>query len=334
MGLSRMGRLAALTTAVIFVLAGCGGAATTGTMPLAAMTQGRAHKASGKSWMLPEAKNEDLLYVANYFAAVNVYNFRTLALVGTLSVYYPGGECTDESGNVFITSVKGSSIVEYAHGGTTPIATLTDSSFYPDDCFIDTASGNLCVANLDGGVGGSSGNLSIYRHAEAPPQSYVDANPYDDEYFACTYDGDGNAFVDVSGPDGHLVFDELPVGAKKLKRIWLGHNHHRSSDLDWDGRFLTNGDAANTVYRFSVGVDRKRVYYDGRTMLRAVGSGVATTRVVPYAGALEMVGTVSGNAVQIWRYPSGWSLRYITSGLDSPDGVAVSLAPTHSRIHK
>jgi hypothetical protein len=278
-----------------------------------------------RSWMLPEAKSEDLLYVANYSAAVTVYDYNTLKLVGTLSVSSPGGECSDEHGNVFITNVRSASITEYTHGGTSPIATLVDTNFYSGDCFVDPTTGDLCVSNLDGGA--NSGSLAVYKHARGAPRFYYDHAYFISYYYSCAYDADGNAFVDASVVSGPLKFDELAVGARRLRRFRLGRQQHGGGDLNWDGRYLTNGDGGNRIYRFSVGVNRRRVYQDGVTSLKSAPGGVAKSRIVPYQGAREIVGALQNDdAVQIWTYPGGRLLRTIDSGLNSPDGVAVSLA--------
>jgi hypothetical protein len=122
------------------------------------------------------------------------------------------------------------------------------------------------------------------------------------------------------------VFDELPVGAKALTRIRYA-GHRQGSALDWDGRYMTEGDGGNKVYRFSVGADRQRVYRDGFATLENAVGGVSKTWILRYRGAHEIVGSAQNNdAVQIWTYPAGRSLHVIDSGLDEPDGVTVSLA--------
>jgi hypothetical protein len=49
----------------------------------------------------------------------------------------PFGECSDSAGDVFVaayanSSMNSSTIYEYAHGGTSPVATLSDSSLRND----------------------------------------------------------------------------------------------------------------------------------------------------------------------------------------------------------
>ena len=66
----------------------------------------------------------------------------------------PYGECVDKAGDVFVADFGGNTgtpaILEYAHGGTKPIATLSDPGYYPESCSIDPTTGNLAVTN-DGG---------------------------------------------------------------------------------------------------------------------------------------------------------------------------------------
>ena len=62
----------------------------------------------------------------------------------------PYGECVDEKGDVFILNFDGESIVEYAHGGTAPIATLNDPGEKPSGCSVNPATGDLAVTNFSG----------------------------------------------------------------------------------------------------------------------------------------------------------------------------------------
>ena len=83
--------------------------------------------------MDPMAASGQRLYVSNNaLGTVNAYTYPEGRLVGTLTGFIsPFGECTDAAGDVFIvaysdSSKKSSTIYEYAHGGTAPIATLSD----------------------------------------------------------------------------------------------------------------------------------------------------------------------------------------------------------------
>lgn len=294
---------------------------------VASEPDGRAAHNHRKSWMLPEASGEDLLYIANYKAgSVNVYSYKTLKLVGMLSgLNGPNGECTDRTGNVYIVNSRSDSIVEYPHGGTSPIATIDDYPYYPNDCGIDSTTGDLCVANLDATP--LYGNLAIYKKARGMPSLYSDQNPYIAYYFSCAYDPDGNAYVDASFVDGGLIYDELAVGAKKLTRFRLGRAARHGGTLRWDGRYMAVNDGGNRVRRFDIG-SRERAYHDGQTILRTSVGGISKFWVYAKGRSREIIGTVqTKNEIQIWTYPAGSSLHILDSGFDEPDGVTVSVAP-------
>lgn len=141
-------------TAIIFIalLAGCGGAQDALSV---------AQISHSTSWMLPEAKSQDLLYVTGTAAGeVYVYTYPQRQSVGTLSgLERPGGECVDSAGDVFIAArnSKTGVIYEYAHGAPTPMATLTDRG-RPSGCAVDPVTGDLAVANYGKGPGLGGGH--------------------------------------------------------------------------------------------------------------------------------------------------------------------------------
>jgi hypothetical protein len=150
------------------LLAGCGGSQPPIGAP-GAMPQSRAvatHADRGKSWMLPEAKKSDLLYVTNGDYGVLVYAYPRVRLVGTLSGFEGlDGLCADKAGDIFIPSAGLAEIFEYAHGGTSPIATLSDQDGEAHACSVDPTTGNLAVTNIDSLSGSGGGNIAIYAHA-------------------------------------------------------------------------------------------------------------------------------------------------------------------------
>ncbi|MGA8099593.1 MAG: hypothetical protein WB810_13150, partial [Candidatus Cybelea sp.] len=143
----------ALTCATVAMLAGCGSSLQAAAPPATAA------KISA-SWMAPAAKNTDLLYISDVGTdQVYVFSYPQGSLVGTLSGFNtPVRECSDTAGNVFVTNTNAENILEYAHGGSSPIATYHDKDFLPTDCSVDPASGSLAVANY-GPKGTNRGNL-------------------------------------------------------------------------------------------------------------------------------------------------------------------------------
>jgi len=165
MGLRVVG-LTALIGVAVFV-AGCGQTGSLGAVPQAAAAQSRAHQASGKSWMLPEASGDDLLYVSDQGHDVYVYDYFSQQQVGQLSVSGSSiGLCTDTAQDVYVSNLDYSkpSIIEYKHGATKTLRTISVPAF-PLGCGINTSTGDLCVAT-------KYGELYVFKKAKGTPKSY------------------------------------------------------------------------------------------------------------------------------------------------------------------
>src|ERR1700722_2239249 len=149
------------------VVAGCANQQTVGTPPVgtpsvASLNAASAARGEHGSWMKPSAKGKSLVYVSSVLSNdVYVYSYSTQQLVGTLTGFTtPYGLCSDKKGNVWIVNDGASQLVEYAHGGTSPLATLSDSGEYPEGCAVDPQTGNLAVTNFYSQSGG--GSVAIY----------------------------------------------------------------------------------------------------------------------------------------------------------------------------
>jgi hypothetical protein len=89
--------------AALAVFAACGGSqppvGAPGAMPETSAIA--AHVERDGSWMLPEAKSEDLLYVSEY-SDVLIFTYPGGKQVGDLKGFTSAaGECVDSKGNVF-----------------------------------------------------------------------------------------------------------------------------------------------------------------------------------------------------------------------------------------
>jgi hypothetical protein len=139
----------ALAISAAASLAGCGGSLP--PIGAGAVPQGRAitqQAAHDKSWMLPEAKRDSLLYVSSSYATVAVFSYPRGRQVGTLTGFGGSdsqvGLCADRSGNVWIPDYT-DTVREYAHGGSTPVAVVHDPNVNVEDCSVDPTTGNLAV---------------------------------------------------------------------------------------------------------------------------------------------------------------------------------------------
>jgi hypothetical protein len=313
---------AALSTCVALVLvAGC--SASQGQLGSAVSAPPNAaidsHAERGASWMAPDAKASDLLYIADDGTAdVYAYAYPQIKLKGTLTGFVvPYGECVDNAGDVFVVDMGASDIVEYAHGGTSPIAVLSDPGYSPAACSVDPTSGTLAVTNIDK-LSGGQGNVVIYKHAKGGPKAYY-TDPVMDNVGYCDYDNKGNLFVDGLR-SGAFKFAEIPAGSTTFRNITLSQPIGSPGGVQWDGTHIAVGDKViNVIYEFVI---------KGKK-----GTEVGTT---PLIGATEVddfwidrpdvIGPDFGAGdVGIWAYPSGGSPKKTITGLSQPVGAVVSV---------
>jgi hypothetical protein len=315
--------LSVCTAAILF--AGCGGSQSPigapGALP---QTRSLAMLAdSGGSWMLPEAKSENLLYFGDN-DELTVYSYPQGKFVGVVkNREFDGlqGECVDSSGDIFVTSLTNGKIFEYRHGGKEPIATLQAAANNPSDCAVDPTTGNLAVTTL-----GSTkpGNLAIYRHARGTPKVYVD--PSIQKYFFCGYDGGGNLYLDGQPPKGRFQFAELPKGRSEFTNITLNQKIYWPGSVLWDGNYVAVGDVVvPNVYEFSIsgsqGTLRGTTPLDGVIYDNAFS--LDRKRIVVAAGG------TSFNTAMIFDYPAGGdAVKIIRRGIGGALGLAISTAKT------
>ncbi|HEY2474430.1 MAG TPA: hypothetical protein VGI19_06465, partial [Candidatus Cybelea sp.] len=263
-------------------------------------------------------KKTDLLYVSNEGNdVVYVYSWPRTKLVGTLTGFVEtAGECVDNAGDVWIVNEGESDILEYAHGGTSPIATLSDPENFPVDCSIDPTTGNLAVTNIENTRQGQ-GSVAIYRHAKGTPALYTDSGIY--EYYFCGYDDKGNLYFDGKPSEGGgFQFAELPHGSKTFTNITLNQSIGFPGGVRWDGAHVAVGDQdAAVIYQFAISGSN--------------GTEVGTT---PLTGSNDVVGfwierpkVIGPNAgsadVMIWKYPAGGTAIKTLYGQDTPVGATV-----------
>jgi hypothetical protein len=294
-------------------------ARSVGHVPTLATEKGivAAHPDHGRSWMDPDAKTSDLLYVSDEGADdVYVYSWPQGKLKGMLTGFdYPQGECVDKAGNVFIVNARLSEVLEYAHGGTSPIATLLDSGYYPLGCSVDPMTGNLAVANVQS-TGSGPGNIAIYAHASGTPTTYAD--PGLSYMYFCGYDNKGNLFIDGENAGSIFAFAKLS-GSKKFTNITLNQTIGFAGGVQWDGTHVAVGDVnTGIIYQFTI--KRKKGTEVGSTPLNG------SDRIFQFFIRGKMlVGPNTNSAnVMFWNYPSGGTATKTISGLNQPIGSAVS----------
>ena len=261
-------------------------------------------------WMDSIAKKVDLLYISDGNGEVTVYTYWQKTLVGELTGFtQPTGECVDKTGDVFIADYGAQKVIEYAHAGKKPIATIDDSPYAPYACSVDLATGALAVANEAGGS--SQGNIAVYANAKATPKLYSVKNI--PNFQACAFDNGGNLLAsnDQAG-SRYANFAWLPKGGSKLLDVTLpGPEKAWAWDgvdgIQWDGRYFVIDDYS--LYRESV--SNGQGYYIGDTSLQIAGGQAGPFWIYNIHAnkqGTQVVGAYndfSSAYVYYWNYP-GW----------------------------
>lgn len=311
-----------LTIVVASLLTGCTtssvpSGSTVPVPPSLARVGGSAIRVDhGRSWMSPDAKGKDLLYLDDETTGdVQVFSYPKGVLEGTLTgLPEPQGECVDKKGDVFFTTFADYEIVEYAHGGTSPLATLDNPGEYMEGCSVDPTTGDLAAINFETTSHGPGG-VSIYKKAKGNPTVYSDSNLY--LGYALGYDDSGNIFVDGVDSSRNFEFAELPMGSSTFTTITLSVSINTPGGVQWDGKYVAVGDENDgNVYQTN----------------GAGGKVLGTTTLSSADGLFNFFidhNTIIGPNVfaadaMFWKYPAGGSPTKTLTGFDYPFGAAVS----------
>lgn len=316
----------ALGVTAVAILAGCSGVGSFATArsvgdPPTLVARGASAAVAAdhsKSWMEPNARKGRLLYISD--AGTNdvvVYHYPSGTEAGVLTGFdEPQGECVDKAGNVWIANTLASSLLEYAHGGTTPIAKLADPGQYPVDCSIDKNDGTLAATNIIARKGRHRrGSLSIYPEAVGSPT--IVASPDFYLMYSLAYDDNDNLFLDGRNNSEAFQFGELASGSSKIDPIMLtGATVNFPGGIAFAKRKVNIGDQA------------------GEVVYEATEAGTVTGSV-PLSGSSDCVDFFiygralicpdAGNGdIEIYNYPAGGLPIHVTTGLIAPTGAAVS----------
>jgi hypothetical protein len=335
MRISSFGRYALTCCVAVAMLAGCSASqqpiGAPGAMPQASAIT--THADHGGSWMLPEAKSEDLLYSGSH--TVYVFSYPSGKMVGSLDPGTPtNGLCSDNKGNVFLTGQQGSSLTEYAHGGSQPIAYLTIPNGEGGavfGCAVDPTTGNLAASfecnNMSQCASGNE--IAVFPNASGTPTEYGGSGLPPFRY--CGYDDVGNLFADgLAGYEPILA--ELPEGSSKFKSIRLNKSMKKVGQIQWDGTYMTIQDRLRaSLYRLKISGSTAKV--EGTTEFDEKGlAGQSWVQggsiVMPYRHSVKTATTLG-----FWKYPAGGTPTKTVSkkswgrgGLGAFTGTTVSVA--------
>lgn len=333
------------------LLAGCAPIANSGfEAPVAtdAIAKTMRHFVAGpkrpdhrSSWMSPDAKRiKKRLYVSDWSSNdVYVYDYNKGTLEGQLSgLNDPYGECVDKKGNVWVVAFGGSSVSEFAHGGTQTVKTLK-TDYQPMGCSVDPTTGNLAVAASD--------VVDVFVHARGKAHVYQSAVCY--PFWAPGYNAAGNLYVeallygsaDPLGGYSDPLACELPHGGNSLRAVHLsGFGIYYPASVMWDGKHLTLSDQ-NYLDKNETAIHR--VSEDAYGNLTSIGKTILTdscdgndvevrqpfiTGNIVVGGNLRCSYYGSKPKFDYWAYPAGGNpTRSLQSPPERPVGQSVSIAP-------
>lgn len=286
------------------------------------------------SWMLPGAKNiKKLLYVAGAITnTVYVYDYKTDALVGELTdsaFDEPNGECVDKKGHVWVTNWQTTAVLEYAHGGTSPIRTLHTTGTFQTACSSDPTTGNLAVGTF-------YGELDVWKNAKGTPTNYGSSQcPY---IWGPGYDNHGNLFMEAQATGSAVFICELVHDGTSLQIVPANWSIAYGADVMWDGKYMTFADQAFGGKAIGAGVYQATESASGLTLAGSTamndpcGYGysdvlqpfIVGRKNTPKNDRQGKVVIGSNNAclnmVDFWTYPTGGNPR---SAIRVPDKVVM-----------
>jgi len=300
-------------SAAIVMLAGCSAGSQSPGTPVGAMQETR-----GRSWMAPDARRSDLLYISEQTGNVDVFSYPKGKLKGTLTgLPDPQGECVDKNGDVFVTTFGGEEILEYAHGGTTPIATLQNPGELMEGCSVDLTSDTLAVINFAPMSGSGNGGVSLFANASGSPTVLTDPNLL--LGYQLGYDNKGNLFLDGVNASRQFEFAELPNGSNTFKEINLKVTIATPGGVQWDGKYVAVGDATGgKVYRTNGTGGKVK-----GTMTLSGSDGIFQF----FINGKTFIGpNVDSTTAMFWSYPAGGNPTKTLTGITDPFGAVVSAA--------
>ena len=288
--------------------------------PINTLSSGSA-TASRESFSRSRATSQPLMYVS-FSNSVSIFTYPEGQLIGAVTgVQSPGFPCSDDQGNVYVPDINAARILVYAHGGTSPTATLADPGYRPEFCAIDPTTGNLAVSNFNSAPTDGQGNIAIYEGATGVPTLHAD--PDMKFYASCAYDDEGNLFV--IGDSG-APFAELSKGSNTFDDISVPFTGLVFTQ--WDGKYIAvSSDAGNDI-----GTPIYRLKITGSTA-HIVGEvpikwGSRKVRLASFIFSESRLVSNFKHYVGSWGYPKARKPKIIFRHYGSMVGIALSWPPS------
>ncbi len=308
---------AVIVSVALTALAGCGGSSQPG-LPNGPQGPTTRHGAGLSAETRTKACPKARVYVANFGSnAVSVYPQRgkSPAACGTITsgIYAPASVSVDAKGTLYVANYGNENVTEYLRNTDVPSVTFS-VGLRPEYIFV----------GADGTV-----YISAYPENEvlafAPGASMATLTIPIPSPFGMAMDKKNNLYVAYNGSDGKGHVEKFKPGATTGKDLGITVGYAYDLKLTQKGA-LVLGDAAAGI------VD---IYPPGKKM-----PSRSFPTVTPFSFALNQVETRlyvapstpgQGIAVSIYDFQTGADVGAITSGTQSPDGVALDPAAPYGK---
>ena len=259
-------------------------------------------------------KKKPYEYISNFYnSTILQFDYpQGDASIGSISGDEPQGECAQRRQKAFWVVNSGNDEIEkFAYGGTSPIATLSESAGEAAGCTIDPSTGNLAVTIL------GAGDVVIFTDASGTGTTVADGLA--SSYFP-TYDASGDLFVDgITESDTYGVV-EMASGSSSFKAVTLPNTISFPGGMQWDGNYVTlNDQEGHEIYQYTIAGDSATL--EGTVPLNGTSDCVQTW----IAKNLVYCPDAGNENATVFAYPAGGSAIATLSGsFDLPIG-AVSI---------
>ncbi|HEY4434308.1 MAG TPA: hypothetical protein VGM99_07875 [Candidatus Cybelea sp.] len=288
-----------------------------------APAQQAAHRAARSSG--------DLLYVGAQREGA-IYSYPDGSPIGTFSTSATiHGMCSDAKGDVFIVAGKNGAepsaagyVYEFAHGGTSPVATLNlPTHEIPVSCSSDRGSGDLAVTSYNSRD--FAPKIEVYAGAHGTPATFASgalgANPQ------AGYDASGDLFVTSGGNLGV----ELVKGSQQLATITFDQTLGGVDHVQWDGAHFalqSFQDSEHNKERLFEHVYRLKISGDQATImgLSQFKHWHAGEPGQSWIDGDTLVAT-PGSTIALWKYPAGGQAYLVLHPSHVSKAVTISRAP-------
>lgn len=339
------------TALAVAILAGCGEMPAQTSAPPAlspALQRFPATVARQSEHAVPAVRGNALIHgkVLIYAASgtnggqIDIFHYPSGKLGGYIAGVGAGGMCVDAKGDVYVVTL-GTTVYEYAHGGTSPLKEFSASGV---GCSVD-AKNDLAVTTF------SPGGVEVFAKGDPSKGKTYSGGPCTYQW-TMGYDENGNLIGVGEESTGAIVACALLAGSKSITALSGCCQSPITIDSPggtmWDGKYIALGDQ-EAAGKFETGIwpaalsgttlssHREAVftdtcYSDYADVLDPFIFGKKNTPVNHRRGTI-MVGTDlwcndnGSTGVEFWHYPQGGNPYKVWSGDGASGAVAVTIEP-------